>query len=98
MLRNSRAVVLLYDIGSGDFSDSSATYQGHFAEQDPFGLSEREMEVLRLLVAGLTYGEIASQLTLSFHTVHAHLRSIYSKLGVTSRSQATRFAVEHNLT
>jgi predicted ATPase/DNA-binding CsgD family transcriptional regulator len=65
--------------------------------QDIHALSDREVEVLRLLVAGLTYDEIASRLTLSFHTVHAHLRSIYSKLGVTSRSQATRFATEHGL-
>lgn len=62
---------------------------------DPYGLTEREREVLRLLVAGLTYTQIAEQLTVSFHTVHAHLRSIYAKLGVTSRSQATRFAIEH---
>jgi predicted ATPase/DNA-binding CsgD family transcriptional regulator len=62
-----------------------------------YNLTERELEVLRLLVAGLTYGEIAAQLILSFHTVHAHVRSIYAKLGVTSRSQATRFAKEHNL-
>jgi DNA-binding NarL/FixJ family response regulator len=62
-----------------------------------YNLSERELEVLRLLVDGLTYARIAEHLTLSFHTVHAHLRSIYSKLGVTSRSQATRLATEHRL-
>ena len=60
-------------------------------------LTGREREVLRLLVAGLTYSQIADQLTISFHTVHAHLRSIYGKLGVTSRNQATRFATEHGL-
>jgi non-specific serine/threonine protein kinase len=63
-----------------------------------YDLSERELEVLRLLVAGLTYAEIAERLTLSFHTVHAHLRAIYNKLGVGSRSQATSFAREHGLT
>jgi DNA-binding CsgD family transcriptional regulator len=62
-----------------------------------YDLSEREIEVLRLLAAGLTYAEIAERLTVSFHTVHAHLRSVYHKLGVTSRSQAARFAVEHKL-
>jgi predicted ATPase/DNA-binding CsgD family transcriptional regulator len=63
----------------------------------PFDLTERELEVLRLLAAGLTYSQIAEQLTLSFHTVHAHARSIYSKLGVTSRSHAARLAVQHGL-
>jgi DNA-binding NarL/FixJ family response regulator len=55
------------------------------------------LEVLRLLVGGLTYAQIGEQLMLSFHTVHAHLRSIYAKLGVSSRSQAARFAREHGL-
>jgi len=67
------------------------------APRNTYDLTKRELEVLRLLVGGLTYGEIAEQLVLSFHTVHAHVRSIYAKLGVTSRSQATRFATEHGL-
>jgi predicted ATPase/class 3 adenylate cyclase/DNA-binding CsgD family transcriptional regulator len=61
------------------------------------GLTTRELEVLRLLAAGLTDAQIAEQLVLSLHTVHAHLRTIYSKLGVTSRSAATRYAFEHQL-
>jgi len=65
--------------------------------QNPYDLTERELEVLRLLVAGLTYAQMAEQLMVSFHTVHAHLRAIYAKLGVTSRAQATRFATEHGL-
>jgi non-specific serine/threonine protein kinase len=65
--------------------------------QNTYDLTERELEVLRLLVAGLTYGEIGEQLILSFHTVHAHVRSIYAKLSVNSRNQATRFATEHGL-
>ena len=63
----------------------------------PDGLSMRELEVLRLLATGLTDAQIAEQLVLSRHTVHAHLRTIYSKLGVTSRSAATRYAFEHQL-
>lgn len=63
-----------------------------------YDLSVRELEVLHLLVAGLTYAEMAEQLMLSFHTVHAHLRSIYNKLGVKSRSQAAHLATEHGLT
>ena len=63
----------------------------------PAGLTAREVEVLRLLATGLTDAQIAEQLVLSLHTVHAHLRTIYSKLGVTSRSAATRYAFEHQL-
>jgi non-specific serine/threonine protein kinase len=67
------------------------------ATQSAYNLTEREIEVLRQLADGLTYAEIAEQLTLSFHTVHAHMRSIYGKLGVSSRGQAARFAKEHGL-
>jgi len=41
--------------------------------------------------------QIATKLILSPRTVHAHISSIYSKLGITSRSAATRYAIEHNL-
>lgn len=63
----------------------------------PDGLTGREVEVLCLLAQGLTDAQIAEQLVLSLHTIHAHLRTIYSKLGVTSRSAATRYAFEHQL-
>ena len=54
--------------------------------------------MLRLVAQGLTDAQVAERLFLSRHTVNAHLRSIYDKLGVTSRSAATRFALEHGLT
>jgi predicted ATPase/DNA-binding CsgD family transcriptional regulator len=52
------------------------------------GLSLRETEVLRLVAAGCTDLNIAQQLVLSTRTIHAHLRSIYRKLGVSSRTSA----------
>jgi DNA-binding NarL/FixJ family response regulator len=64
----------------------------------PDGLTSREVEVLRLLARGLSNTQIAEELVVSLLTVKAHLRSIYSKLGVTSRSAATRYALEHDLT
>ena len=64
---------------------------------NPFGLTAREIEVLRLVTQGLTYAQIAEQLIISPRTADAHLRSIYGKLGVTSRSAATRYAIEHKL-
>lgn len=63
----------------------------------PDGLTAREIEVLRLVALGLTDALVADQLVLSPRTVQGHLRSIYSKLNVTSRSAATRYAVEHKL-
>jgi len=64
---------------------------------NPFGLTAREIEVLRLVTQGLTTLQIAERLMISPRTADAHLRSIYSKLGVTSRSAATRAAIEHKL-
>ena len=61
------------------------------------GLTPREMEVLRLLAQGLTSAQIAEQLMIGVVTVNFHVRSIYSKLGVTSRAAATRYALEHHL-
>jgi ATP/maltotriose-dependent transcriptional regulator MalT len=63
----------------------------------PAGLTAREAEVLRLVATGLTDLQVAEKLILSPRTVHAHISSIYSKLGVTSRSAATRYALEHGL-
>ncbi|GAC1427858.1 MAG: hypothetical protein PVS3B3_17790 [Ktedonobacteraceae bacterium] len=61
------------------------------------GLTGREREVLRLIATGLTNSQVAKELSVSTLTVNAHLRSIYSKIGVPSRSAATRYAVEHGL-
>lgn len=73
---------------------SGTTEKAAAPPPDEYGLTEREREILRLLVDGLTYAEIADKTVLSFHTVHAHLRSIYAKMGVKSRSQATRIALD----
>jgi ATP/maltotriose-dependent transcriptional regulator MalT len=61
------------------------------------GLTAREVEVLRLLAAGLTDAQIAGQLVISPRTVNVHLTSIYRKIVVSSRAAATRYAIEHHL-
>ncbi len=63
----------------------------------PAGLTARELEVLRLLAKGLTSAQIAEQLVIGLVTVNSHIRSLYSKLGVSSRSAATRYAIEQHL-
>jgi ATP/maltotriose-dependent transcriptional regulator MalT len=65
--------------------------------EHPAGLTPREVEVLRLVAKGLTNAQVAQELYLSPRTVHRHLNSIYHKIGVTSRSAATLFALEHDL-
>jgi predicted ATPase/DNA-binding NarL/FixJ family response regulator len=65
---------------------------------EPAGLSKREIMVLRLVTHGMTNGEVARQLFLSHRTVDAHLRTIYRKIGVSSRAAATRFAIEQDIT
>jgi DNA-binding NarL/FixJ family response regulator len=53
--------------------------------------------VLRLLTLGLTYAQIAETLVISPRTVDAHVRAIFGKLDVRSRSAATRVALQHQL-
>ena len=60
----------------------------------PAGLTSREVEVLRLVAQGLSNAAIADQLVVSRRTVHAHLRSIFEKLGVTTRTAAARKAAD----
>jgi LuxR family maltose regulon positive regulatory protein len=61
------------------------------------GLTGRELAVLRAVATGGTDAEVARQLNLSERTVHAHLRSIYNKLEVPSRTAAVRTALERRL-
>jgi HD-GYP domain-containing protein (c-di-GMP phosphodiesterase class II) len=63
----------------------------------PSGLSEREVEVLRLLARGQSNREIATQLVLSSDTVKHHIQHIYNKVGVSTRAGATLFAMESAL-
>jgi DNA-binding CsgD family transcriptional regulator len=63
----------------------------------PDGLTAREAEVLRYIAQGWTDTQIAEQLVISPRTVNTHLTSIYSKAQVSSRSGATRYAVDHHL-
>lgn len=60
-------------------------------------LTERQLEVLRLVAQGLTNKQIAARLVLSDHTIHRHLANIYGRLGVASRTAAAAYAVREEL-
>lgn len=66
--------------------------QGEFVQ-----LTEREKEILKHLVDGLSYKMIADKVNLSFHTIHTHLRHIYEKLHVNSKSEAVSKAIKNRL-
>jgi DNA-binding NarL/FixJ family response regulator len=64
----------------------------------PDGLTAREAEVLKLLAAGLSNGEIARELFISEHTVKTHINHVFTKTRSRDRAQAIRYAHEHQLT
>jgi len=63
----------------------------------PSGLSNREVEVLRLVARGMTNAQVAKELYISPRTVNAHMGSVYHKIGSSTRAEAARFASEHGL-
>jgi len=60
-------------------------------------LSEREVEIIRMIVNGLTSTQVAERLFLSEHTVKTHRKNIFRKLGINSISQLTSFAINQQL-
>ena len=76
---------------------TAAGHRPHRTASWPAGLSDREVEVLRLLCRGGTKKEVASLLNISPSTVDHHVRHIYGKIGVATRAGATLFAVERDL-
>jgi DNA-binding CsgD family transcriptional regulator len=67
------------------------------AAREAYGLTPRQVEVLRLVCAGKSNREIAAALVISEHTVARHVQNIFAALGVSSRTAASAFAFEHDL-
>jgi DNA-binding CsgD family transcriptional regulator len=84
--------------GTKPISESSSTLPTKSTPTYPAGLTSREVEVLRLVAQGLTDAQVAEQLVISPRTVNTHLTSIYGKIGASTRSAATRYALEHRFT
>jgi DNA-binding NarL/FixJ family response regulator len=76
---------------------SPAISQADASRTNLFGLTARQLEVLQLVSLGLTDAQIAEKLVISPRTVEAHVRSFLNKLGVNSRTAATRAAIAHKL-
>ena len=62
-----------------------------------FGLTAREMDVIRMIVAGLSNSDIAARLAMGESTVKQHVRTIFDKLGVHNRLELALFALHHTL-
>lgn len=65
--------------------------------EHPGGLSDRQVEVLRLVAAGLSNKQIAARLHISPRTAEHHVQDVYTKLGISSRAPAALFAMQHEL-
>ena len=74
---------------------------GYFHKQPSFDnnvqLSERESEILKLIAKGLKRAEVAKQLNISLNTVAAHLKTVYRKLNINNRAEATMEAFRRGL-
>jgi DNA-binding NarL/FixJ family response regulator len=94
----TRAIRALMRGGAALEPKVAARVLGHLSEEEASeGLSERELEVLRLLPSGSSNKAIAVQLGLSENTVKTHLSHIFAKLGVQSRAEAVSAAVQRGL-
>lgn len=84
---HAKSVLLLFDTEE-EIKDKMAFREG--AVQGYYSLTEREREILQRLNSGMTRAEIALSFNVSQNTVKTHLKNIYSKLGVHTRSEAYR--------
>jgi predicted ATPase/DNA-binding CsgD family transcriptional regulator len=78
-------------------SASSAYISSSATSGRPAGLTQRELQALILVAEGLSNDQIASRLVISTSTVKTYLSTIYNKLGVSSRTAAMRYAIDHRL-
>jgi DNA-binding NarL/FixJ family response regulator len=87
---------LLREVAHGNIVHRAAPpVQEHADPECP--LTQRELEILRLVAEGQTNGTIARQLWVTEQTVKFHLSNTYRKLGVTNRTEASRYAYVHDL-
>jgi len=91
------ALVAFTGLGATPDAERTASLLGKVDEGSGHGLSPREIEVLRLVAAGMTNRAIAHELSLSVRTIDRHTSNIFGKLGVATRAAATAYAYRHHL-
>ena len=87
----------LQELGAAPDVDRVEALSRAATQRAAAGLSTREVQVLRLVAAGLTNRAIAAELFISERTVERHVSNIFVKLDVSSRTGATAYAYEHRL-
>ncbi len=65
--------------------------------EEAYGLTKRELEILALMVDGLSYKMISQKCFISFETVRSHIRNVYAKLKVSTATEAVAFALRKRL-
>jgi len=97
-LERDAARVVFEELGATpDLAKLEAPAAGPVVAEARFGLTGRELEVLRLIASGRTNAAIARELSLSVKTVDRHVSNIFTKLDVPTRAAATAFAYQHNM-
>ena len=97
------AASMAHDLGMGPLADRAADLRDRIAARVtravsyPDGLSEREVEVLRLIAAGKTDREIGEELYISIRTVGTHVGNILNKIAAANRTEAAAYAARHEL-
>jgi HD-GYP domain-containing protein (c-di-GMP phosphodiesterase class II) len=97
LVRDSRAGRLDTDVVAAVLAAAGQRRPGRRRDLRPAGLSEREIEVLRLVAEGCSNPQIAKRLYISRRTAEHHVQHVYTKIGVSSRAAAALFALEHDL-
>ena len=96
-LELGHARVAFADLGAAPDIAALDAVERHAGSARPHGLSQRELEVLRLVATGKTNKAIARELQLSEKTVDRHVSNIFSKTNVASRAAATAYAYQQRL-
>lgn len=77
--------------------DAAGRRRQAIRHQRPAGLTERQVEVLRLVAEGLSNPQIAERLVISRRTAERHVQDVYARIGASSRAAAALFAMENDL-